>query len=101
MTISRKWLEALGYDLAAAEQSVSFGDASQSHVARVVLLDCFGLSGAEEAEVECVAHTLPESYGLDGIIGLNYLCRFRKVTLDFGDSVLTLDRGESVVPSSA
>jgi predicted aspartyl protease len=92
VTVAEARLTALGYDLANVTTSVPFGDASQSHIAPRVTLDSFGLVGAEEPDIECLAYTLPARYGIDGVIGLNYLRRFRRVTLDFDSGVLTLER---------
>jgi len=52
------------------------------------------LPGAEEANIEALCYTIPEEHGIDGVIGLNYLRRFRKIILDFENGVLTLERRE-------
>ncbi len=90
--VAQPRLSVLGYDMANVATSASFGDASQSHTAPLVTLDSFGIVGAEEPNIECLAYTLPAQYGLDGVIGLNYLRRFHRATLDFHSSVLTLER---------
>ncbi len=77
---------------ASTTDTVSFGDASQSHLVPYVMLDSFGIAGAEEPNVECLAYTLPAEYGIDGLIGLNYLRRFKHVNLDLDAGVLTLEK---------
>jgi predicted aspartyl protease len=85
-------LTALSYDFANVTDTIVFGDASQSHTVSYVTLDSFGVVGAEESNIECLAYTPPADYGIDGLIGLNYLRRFRHVNLNFEDGVLTLEK---------
>ena len=92
VTVAEARLAALGYDLANVTNMMPFGDASQSHTAPCVTLDSFGIVGADEPDIACLAYTLPPQHGVDGVIGLNYLRRFRRVTLDFDSGVLTLER---------
>jgi predicted aspartyl protease len=90
--VAEQALQTLGYDLAHVATTVPFGDASLSHTAPLVILNAFGIAGAEEPDLECLAYTLPAAYGLDGVIGLNYMRRFRRVTLDFDGAMLLLER---------
>lgn len=89
--MGRDQLELLGFDLRSAPDNVTFGDASQAHTAPLVMLEWFGPIGTEEPGIECIAHTLPTQYGLDGLIGLNYLRRFKRVMFDFENGELVLD----------
>jgi hypothetical protein len=58
-----------------------------------VTLKSLSLETARQENVEALAYTLPEEYGIDGVIGLNFLRRFKRVTLDFEQGVITLENG--------
>ncbi len=92
--LSEEVLDLTGYDVKSVIDRADFSNASQSHRVPVVLLDSFGLPGAEESNIEALCYTVPEEHGIEGVIGLNYLRRFRKVILDFENGMLTLERRE-------
>jgi predicted aspartyl protease len=93
VAIAKEILELIGYDLDATSERASFGDASQSHIVPKVTLKSLSLETARQENVEALAYTLPEEYGIDGVIGLNFLRRFKRVTLDFEQGVITLENG--------
>ena len=90
---NKEILELVGYDLDTTSEQASFGDASQSHIVPKVMLRSLSLETARQENVEALAYTLPEEYGIDGVIGLNFLRRFKQITLDFEQGVLTLENG--------
>ncbi|MFA0766990.1 MAG: hypothetical protein OXFUSZZB_000318 [Candidatus Fervidibacter sp.] len=85
-------LVGLGYDLTAAPPMTIYGIHAQALTAPQVTLERFGVIGAEEANVDCLALSLPPQVGLDGLVGLSYLQRFSLVTFNFSDNSLTLQR---------
>jgi predicted aspartyl protease len=85
-------LVGLGYDLTAARPMTIYGIHAQALTAPQVTLERFGVIGAEEANVDCLALSLPPQVGLDGLVGLSYLQRFSLVTFNFSDNSLMLQR---------
>lgn len=57
----------------------------------LVALRSFSLADTKIENMEALCYTLPEEHGIDGVIGLNFLRHF-KVTLDFGDGILYIER---------
>lgn len=96
--LSEEILEDAGYDLDAVTRHETFGDASQSHTVPVVTLTALSVGPARQEDLEALAYTIPEEHGLDGVIGLNYLRRFRRVTLDFEAGLLTLEPRRQTPP---
>ena len=56
-----------------------------------VVLKSLSLADARVENVEALCYTIPEEYGIDGVIGLNFLRHFN-IGLDFKQGVLTLNR---------
>ncbi len=83
-------LVALGYDpsLVSERVQVTTGSgvefAPQVPIAKVIAL------GRHRLEFSVLAHTLPPSAGVDGLLGLDFL-RGEKLTVDFRKGELTLD----------
>jgi gag-polyprotein putative aspartyl protease len=75
-------LVAIGYDpaLAAARVQVTTGS-SMEYVPRVVV-SRLGALGRERLGFPVLAHTLPPSAGVDGLLGLDFL-RGQVLTVDF------------------
>jgi len=84
-------LIAIGYSIDSITEFVSFGDASQSHLAPKVVLKSLSLADARVDNIEALCYTIPEEYGIDGVIGLNFLRHFN-IGLDFEHGILTLNR---------
>ena len=84
-------LKRIGYNIDEITEKTTFGDASTSHIVPMVTLKSFSLADAKIENVEALCYTLPEEHGIDGVIGLNFLRHF-KVTLDFGNGILYLER---------
>jgi len=81
----------VGFDLGQITETISFGDASQTHMATKVTLKSFSLADAKVDNLDALIYTIPEEYGVDGVIGLNFLRHFN-ITLDFEQGTLTLER---------
>ena len=81
----------VGFDLEQVTETVSFGDASQHHIAPKVTLKSFSLADAKIDNLDVLIYTLPEEHGIDGVIGLNFL-RYFNIGLDFKQGILTLNR---------
>jgi predicted aspartyl protease len=88
--LSQEILESVGYDLDAITERESFGDASCEHTVPKVTLTALSLDKAKLERVEALCYTLPAYLGIDGVIGLNFLRRFKKVSLNFEDGILIL-----------
>jgi hypothetical protein len=80
----------IGYSLEAITQFASFGDASKSHLVPKALLKSFSLADAKIDNLEALSYTIPEEYGIDGVIGLNFLRHFN-ISLGFEQGMLTLN----------
>jgi len=89
--IREKLLEAVGFDLKEVTTYSTFGDATETHLVPEVTLRAFALGPEKVENVQCLAYTIPEEHGIDGVIGLNFLRHFN-MSLDFQKGVLTLDR---------
>ena len=88
--ISTKVAKEIGYELSQITALASFGDASQTHLVPKVVLKSLSLADARVENIEALCYTIPEEYGIDGVIGLNFLRHFN-IGLDFKQGVLTLD----------
>lgn len=88
---SREILESIGYDLDGVTERTSFGNASREHTVPKVTLTALSLDKAKLEHVEALCYTLPDYLGIDGVIGLNFLKRFKKVSLNFEDGILILE----------
>lgn len=86
-------LRSIGYSLESINEFVTFGDASQTHLVPKVTLKSLSLGDAKIGHIEALAYTMPEEYGIHGIIGLNFLRHF-KLSLEFEQGILTLSRSE-------
>ncbi|MFQ6042426.1 MAG: aspartyl protease family protein [Candidatus Poribacteria bacterium] len=90
VVLSREILESIGYDLDAVIERESFGNASREHTVPKVMLTALSLDKAKLEHVEALCYTLPDYLGIDGVIGLNFLRRFKEVSLNFEDGILSL-----------
>ena len=89
--ISTKAAKEIGYELSQITALASFGDASQTHLVPKVTLKSLSLADARVENIEALCYTIPEEHGIDGVIGLNFLCQFN-IGLDFKRGILTLSR---------
>ena len=88
-TIQTAVLVAIGYDPAASVDRLSMTTGSGvEYVARLPIRRIEAL-GRERADFPVVAHTLPPSATVDGLLGLDYM-RGHVLTVDFPRGVVTL-----------
>jgi len=90
-TIRESDLRNIGYPPESLTDLVSFSDASQSHLVPKVTLESFSLGDAKVAKLEVLAYTIPEEYGIHGVVGLNFLRHFN-LNLNFKQGILTMER---------
>ena len=84
-------LRDIGYPLEATTEFASFGNASKSHLVPKVTLKSLSMADAKAENIEVLCYTIPEEYGIHGVIGLNFLRHFN-ISLDFERGMLTLNR---------
>ena len=82
-------LVALGYDPALAPDRVQVTTGSGIEFAPSVILDRVFALGHVRSEFPVLAHTLPPSAGVDGLLGLDFL-REQSLTIDFRAGQVTL-----------
>lgn len=82
-------LVALGYDPGLAPDRVQVTTGSGIEFAPRVILDRVAALGHRRSGFPVLAHTLPPSAGVDGLLGLDFL-RGRNLTIDFGAGQVTL-----------
>jgi len=83
-------LVAIGYDPAAAHARVEVTTGSGVEFAALVALQRIVALGQERTDFSILAHTLPPSAGVDGVLGLDFL-RGTVLTIDFKKGRLTVD----------
>ena len=88
--VNTAMLVAVGYDpaLTAERVQVTTGSAIE-YVPRVVLARIAAL-GQERSAISVLAHTLPPSAGVDGLLGLDFL-RGQRLCVDFRGGSVELD----------
>ena len=82
-------LVAAGYDPALAPQRIQVTTGSGVEFAPQVLVKRLKALGQERADFPVLAHTLPPSAGVDGLLGLDFL-RTRTLVVDFRRGELQL-----------
>ena len=87
--ISKEILVTIGYFPDALPQTVNFTTGSRIESASRVTLDKLQASGQERPNFSVIAHTLPPSASLDGLLGLDFF-RNHILTLDFRNGEITL-----------
>lgn len=88
--IANEVLHNIGFHSESLKEFVTLGDASQSHLVPKVEVPCFSLGNLAVKNLEVLSYTLPEEHGIDGLIGLNFLRRFKKFIVDFEQATLFL-----------
>ena len=87
--ISKEILVTIGYDPDALPQTVNFTTGSQVESAARVTVDKLQALGQERPNFSVIAHTLPSTASIDGLLGLDFL-RNHVLTLDFVNGDITL-----------
>jgi predicted aspartyl protease len=82
-------LVAVGYDPAATLERTEVTTGSGVEFAALVVISNIVAMGLERTDFPVLAHTLPPSAGVDGVLGLDYL-RGQVLRIDFQDGQLTL-----------
>ena len=82
-------LVALGYDPALVPGRIQVTTGSGVEFAARISLHRIVALGQERASFPVLAHTLPPSAGIDGLLGLDYL-RGQTLTVDFRSGTITL-----------
>lgn len=89
--LSQEVLQHIGFQPDEMQDLVEFGDASQPHIVPNVVVLSFSIGDATVSDLEVLCYTLPERYGLNGLIGLSFLRRFTRFTVDFEKACLVLE----------
>lgn len=87
-----KWesLADLGYDPSACPEQAKITSASGTLLVPRVIVDRVDALGASRTAFPVLAHTLPESIRVDGLLGLDFF-RGQRLTVDFRQGLVTLD----------
>ncbi|HEY2415775.1 MAG TPA: retropepsin-like aspartic protease [Pirellulaceae bacterium] len=88
--VNRDVLIGLGYDLVTAIDQVQVTTGSRVEFAPKVTVQRFEALGIRRESFPLLAHTLPPSAGIDGVIGLD-LVRGFKVVIDFRSGSLSIE----------
>lgn len=88
--ISREVLQHAGYRPASATQRVLIATASGIERVPQIVVERIQVLGHQRRNVPVLAHTLPPSVGLDGLLGLDFLRDYR-LTIDFRAGTVTLE----------
>ncbi len=83
-------LVALGYDPAASPERTEVTTGSGIEFVARVFVSKFETLGRVRNEFPVLAHTLPPSAGVDGVLGLDFLRRCI-LTVDFAEGSLSLE----------
>jgi predicted aspartyl protease len=89
--LSHDVLQNIGFQPDEMQELAEFGDASQPHIVPKVIVPSFSIGDAAVTDLEVLCYTLPEEYGLNGLIGLNFLPCFDRFAVDFKQAVLILE----------
>ena len=87
--ISVEMLVAAGYDPEAAPESVQVTTGSSVEFRPRVVVQRLKALGRERFDFPVLAHTLPSSAGVDGLVGLDFF-RGLTLTVDFRKGQITL-----------
>lgn len=88
-TINTGLLTAIGYDPSLAPQRVQVTTVSGIEYAARVVVSQLNALGQRRTNFPVLAHTLPPSSGIDGLLGLDFL-RGQIVNIDFRNGSITL-----------
>ena len=80
--VSKEILVAIGYDPDALPKTVNFTTGSQLESAARVTIDTVEALGQTQRNLAVIAHTLPPTAFIDGLLGLDFL-RSHVLTLKF------------------
>lgn len=89
-SINKDILVLIGYDPDALPQTVTITTGSGVEKAARINLDKIEALGYERQGFSVVAHTLPPSAGIDGLLGLDFF-RKRILTINFDSGTITVE----------
>jgi predicted aspartyl protease len=92
-TVNSSLLVTVGYDPGATLDRIEVTTGSGVEFAALVTISQIVALGRKLTDFPVLAHTLPPSAGVDGVLGLDFL-RGQVICIDFQKGVLTL--GEAV-----
>lgn len=87
--INASLLASLGYDLTQAPEHLQMTTGSTVAMVPRLPVQKLRALGQERTNFPVVAHTLPASAAIDGLLGLDFL-RGLSLTLDFANGLITL-----------
>ena len=87
--VNEELLILIGYDPAALPKTVRFTTGSGVETAPRITIDRIETLGQVRARFSAIAHTLPSSAAIDGVLGLDFL-RSHVVTIDFRNGEISL-----------
>jgi len=96
--INSSLLVAVGYDPAAAHERTEVTTGSGVEFAAKVPVNKIIALGQEREDFSVLAHTLPPSAGVDGVLGLDFL-RGLILTIDFRNGRLTVAEPSDAPPA--
>ena len=88
--LSMPKLMLVGHDPAGVPERLPTTTASGVEYVPRLTINRLDVLGQQRTDFPVLAHTLPPSAGVDGLLGLDFF-RGRKLTLDFRTGVITLD----------
>jgi hypothetical protein len=87
--VNSSLLEALGYDPVGAAERTEVTTGSGVEFAALIVVSKIKALGRELTHFPVLAHTIPPSAGVDGVLGLDFL-RGQLLTIDFPNGCLKL-----------
>ncbi len=87
--VSKEILIAIGYDPDILPKSVNFTTGSGVESAARVEVSALEALGQMRTKFSVIAHTLPPTASIDGVLGLDFL-RYNVLTIDFQKGAITL-----------
>ena len=84
----------LGFEPDKLERATRLVGLTGPTFAAVVTVQSVSVSGLEVADLRVACHPLPVDFGIEGILGLDFLNRFRVVIAGPAETVTISDEGE-------
>jgi predicted aspartyl protease len=88
--VAESLLAAIGYDHDRSPKTKSLITASGIVTAPEVVIENIETLGNSRKEFPVIAHSLPSSAGVDGLLGVDFF-RGKCLTIDFGTGTVSLD----------
>jgi hypothetical protein len=87
--ISTAILVIVGYDPSVSPNRIQMTTASGVEFVPRLVIDKIEALGQERVNFSVIAHTLPPSASVDGVLGLDFF-RNQELTIDFRKGIITL-----------